>query len=83
MDTTTTAGSQTMPEHSERGWSDARGAQEARRKLTHLLAGDFLLYEVTAARAMRVLRLPTRVTPREAASDPVCRRAHGAAGHAP
>ena len=47
-----------MQDHSERGWSDARGAPEARRKLTHLLAGDFMLYEVTADREMRILRPP-------------------------
>jgi hypothetical protein len=52
-----------MPEHAERGWDDAPGAAEARRKLVNLLAGDYLLYEITADREMLVLRLPTRVRP--------------------
>ena len=68
-----------MPDHSERGWSDARGAPEARRKLTHLLAGDFMLYELTADREMRILRLPTRLTPREACVDRASPRVDGAA----
>ncbi len=72
-----------MPDHSERGWSDARGAPEARRKLTHLLAGDFMLFEVTADREMRVLHLPTRLTPREACADRASPRANGAAPPSP
>jgi hypothetical protein len=32
----------------------------ARRKLRNLLAGDYLLYEVTAGRELRVLRFPRR-----------------------
>lgn len=68
-----------MPDHSERGWSDARGAPEARRKLTHLLAGNFMLYELTADREMRILRLPTRLTPREACADRASPRVDGAA----
>jgi hypothetical protein len=79
VDTTTaTFGSDTMADHSERGWRDARGAPEARRKLTHLLAGDFLLYEVTADREMRVLRFPTRLTPAGACADRAFPRANGA-----
>lgn len=72
-----------MPDHSERGWSDTRGAPEARRKLTHLLAGDFMLYELTADREMRILRLPTRITPRAACADRACPTADGAAPPAP
>ncbi len=68
-----------MSGHSERGWSDARGAPEARRKLTHLLAGDFMLYELTADREMLVLRLPTRLRPREVCADRAFPRADGAA----
>ena len=68
-----------MPDHSERGWGDARDAIEARRKLTHLLAGDFMLYEVTADREMRVLRLPTRLRPREETVDRASRTANGGA----
>ena len=77
--TTTTPGSEAMPDHAERGWDDAPGAPEARRKLMHLLAGDYLLYEVTADREMRVLRLPTRIRPPAASGDRACRRANGAA----
>lgn len=68
-----------MPDHSERGWGEACGAHDARRKLTHLLAGDFLLYEVTADREMRVLRLPTRLRPREEPGDRASRTANGGA----
>ena len=67
-----------MPDHSERGWSDARGAPDARRKLTHLLAGDFLLYEVTGDREIRVLRFPTRLI-REDCPDRASPRANGGA----
>jgi hypothetical protein len=35
---------------------------EGDRKLRHLLAGDFLLYEVTTDRELRVLRFPRRFT---------------------
>ncbi len=72
-----------MQDHSERGWSDARGAPEARRKLTHLLAGDFMLYEVTADREMRILRLPTRLSPREDCAGRAFPRASGAAPPSP
>ncbi len=68
-----------MPDHSERGWSDARGALQARRKLTHLLAGDFLLYEVTADREMRVLRLPTRLNHPAGCGDRAFPTANGGA----
>ena len=68
-----------MPDHSERGWEEGDGAPEARRKLTHLLAGDFMLYEVTADREMRVLRLPTRLRPREEPVDRASRTANGGA----
>lgn len=72
-----------MPDHSERGWSDARGAPEARRKLTHLLAGDFMLYELTADREMLVLHLPTRIRPREVGADRASPMAGGAAPPSP
>jgi len=42
------------------GEAGAPGAERARSKLRNLLAGDFLLYEVTAGRELRVLRLPRR-----------------------
>ena len=42
------------------GDAGAPGAERARRKLRNLLAGDFLLYEVTAGRELRVLRFPRR-----------------------
>jgi hypothetical protein len=46
----------------QRGWDDGEpGVAEARRKLEHLLAGDYLLYEVTGDRELRVLRLPARL----------------------
>lgn len=72
-----------MPDHSERGWSDARGAPDARRKLTHLLAGDFLLYEVTADRELRVLRFPTRISRPEVCADRASPRANGGAPPSP
>ena len=68
-----------MPDHSEGGWGDACGTPEARRKLTHLLAGDFMLYEVTADREMRVLCFPRRVSPGEGHGDPPSPRAAGEA----
>ena len=34
------------------GWEEAAGVEEARRRLEHLLAGDFAIYEVTADRAL-------------------------------
>ena len=43
-------------------------ADEGERKVRHLLAGDFLLYEVTTDRELRVLRFPRRFT-RPAASS--------------
>lgn len=67
-----------MGDEVERGWPDgAPGAGEARRKLHNLLAGHFLLYEVTADREMRVLRLPRRVTPSGAPAGPASPRGAG------
>ena len=52
-----------MHDQDERGWRDGEpGVPEARRKLRHLMAGDYLLYEVTGNRELRVLRLPARLT---------------------
>jgi hypothetical protein len=73
-----------MRDEVERGWPDgAPGVGEARRKLHNLLAGHFLLYEVTGDREMRVLRLPRRVIPSAASADPPSRRAAGGAPPAP
>jgi len=69
-----------MRDDGERGWPDgAPGVTEARRKLHNLLAGDFLLYEVTADREMRVLCFPRRVSPGEGHGDPPSPRAAGEA----
>jgi hypothetical protein len=66
-----------MGDDAERGWPDgAPGVTEARRKLDNLLAGRFLLYEVTGDREMRVLSFPRRI-PREGPADPPFRRAAG------
>ena len=43
--------------------ASARAESSADRKLSNLLAGDYLLYELTADRQMRVLHLPRRFTP--------------------
>ena len=51
------------------------------RKLRHLMAGDFLLYEVTADRELRVLRFPRRLTRPGASSGPAFPR--GVAGAPP
>ncbi len=72
-----------MPPH-----RDQPAAQEATaRKIAGLLAGDYLLYEVTAEREMRVLHLPRRVSsridPAAAAAGPASRRAGGGATSAP
>ena len=40
-----------------------RAESPADRKLCNLLAGDYLLYELTADRQMRVLHLPRRISP--------------------
>lgn len=57
----------------------APGAREARRKLGNLLAGHFLLYEVTADREMRVLRLPRPIRPGEGPGGPPSRTVGGGA----
>lgn len=66
---------------------DARAQEAAARKIARLLAGDYLLYELTAGREMRVLHLPRRVRPRvdpaAAAAGPASRRAGGGATPAP
>lgn len=73
-----------MRDDGDRGWPDgAPGVAEARRKLHNLLAGDFLLYEVTADREMRVLRFPRRLIPSEGSAGPPSRRAAGGAPPAP
>jgi hypothetical protein len=60
-----------MWDQGEPGWDDGEpGALEARRKVEHLLAGDYLLYEVTGDRELRVLRLPRRLTSLGDAGDP-------------
>ena len=58
---------------------EARAEAAAARKVARLLAGDYLLYEVTAERALRVLHLPRRVSPPAAAAGPASRRAGGGA----
>ena len=40
------------------------------RKALRLLAGDFLLYEVTATRELRVLRFPRPLTTPAGSGDP-------------
>ena len=62
---------------------DPRAQEAAARKIARLLAGDYLLYEVTAEREMRVLHLPRRVSPPAAAAGPASRRAGGGATPAP
>jgi hypothetical protein len=61
------------------GEHEEREAREARRKLRNLLDGDFLLYELTGDRQMRVLRLPRRVSPPAGAGGRACPRAAGGA----
>lgn len=69
-----------MRDDGDRGWPDATpGVPEARRKLHNLLAGDYLLYELTANREMHVLRLPRRITPGEGNGGRASRRADGEA----
>ncbi len=69
-----------MRDDDERGWPDgAPGVTEARRKLHNLLTGEFLLYELTADREMRVLSFPRRVTAIEGLADRPFRRAAGGA----
>ena len=62
---------------------DRRAHAAAERKLASLLAGDFLLWELTAGREMRVLHLPRRVSPPAAPAGPASRRAAGGATHEP
>jgi hypothetical protein len=68
-----------MPRHHD----DTRSEAASARKIAGLLAGDFLLYEVTADREMRVLHLPRRVSPPAAAAGRASRRAAGGASPAP
>lgn len=64
------------------GWTSGPSAvDEGDRKVRHLLAGDFLLYEVTSDRELRVLRFPRRLTRPEASSGPAFPR--GASGAPP
>lgn len=64
-----------------------RAYDAAARKIARLLAGDYLLYELTAEREMRVLHLPRRISPRvdpaAAAAGPASRRAGGGGTPAP
>jgi hypothetical protein len=64
---------------------DPRAQEAAARKIARLLAGDYLLYELTGEREMRVLHLPRRVSPdpAAAAAGPAFRRAGGEATPAP
>lgn len=69
-----------MWEDGERERPDgAPGAVEAHRKLCNLLAGDFLLYELTADRELHVLRFPRRLIPREASGGRASPREGGGA----
>jgi hypothetical protein len=64
-----------------------RADAAAARKVAHLLAGDYLLYELTADREMRVLHLPRRISSRlrtgAGSAGPASRRAGGGATPAP
>jgi len=60
-----------MPEHDSGG---ARAETATARKVRHLLAGDYLLYELTGDRQMRVLHLPLRLSPRAGAAGRACPR---------
>lgn len=68
-----------MRDEDEPGWGEGAGATAARRKLGSLLAGDFLLYEVTGDREMRVLRFPRAVTRPAGSGGRASPRAGGAA----
>jgi hypothetical protein len=68
-----------MPPHRDEAGTEAATA----RKVARLLAGDYLLYELTAEREMRVLHLPRRVSPPAAAAGPASPRAGGGATPAP
>ena len=62
---------------------DLRADAAAARKLANLLAGDYLLYELTAEREMRVLHLPRRLSPPGASAGGASRTAGGGATPAP
>lgn len=80
MSTPTIVRSDAMPDHSAGGWSDsAPGAREARRKLENLLVGDYMLFEITSQREMRILHLPTRVRPCAGSAGPAFPTANGGA----
>lgn len=67
-------------------YDDAPLDARTRRKLRGLGEGRFLLYELTAAREMRVLHLPARAepfTPPAAGAGRASRRAGAAAHRAP
>lgn len=68
-----------MRDEDEAGWGDGPGVTEARRKLGSLLAGDFLLYEVTGDREMRVLRFPRALIGREGSGGRASPRGAGEA----
>jgi hypothetical protein len=68
-----------MPRHHRDAHSEAATA----RKIAGLLAGDFLLYELTGAREMRVLHLPRRISSPAAGAGRASRRAGGGASPAP
>ena len=68
-----------MPRHHD----DPRREAAAARKVASLLSGDFLLYELTAGREMRVLHLPRRLSPPAACAGRASRRAAGGASPAP
>jgi hypothetical protein len=65
-----------MPDHDGGG---RRAETPAARKMRHLLAGDYLLYELTGDRQMRVLHLPVRLTAPEGCAGRAFPRG-GAAG---
>jgi hypothetical protein len=67
-----------MPRHHD----DLR-TEAATRKVASLLAGDFLLCELTAERELRVLHLPRRLSPPAACAGRASRRAAGGASPAP
>jgi hypothetical protein len=68
-----------MPRHHD----DLRSEAAAARKVASLLAGDFLLCELTAERELRVLHLPRRLSPPAACAGRASRRAAGGASPAP
>lgn len=68
-----------MWEEGERARPGGGPDDAARRKLGNLLAGDFLLYELTGNREMHVLCLPRRLTACEGNGDRASRTAGGGA----